>query len=164
MTTVLPDVIAPGLRVLFVGTAVGSASARARAYYAGPGNEFWPTLHTIGLTPRQLRPDEYATVLDYRIGLTDVCKIDSGSDAEVGTAGFDVRRFTALIAANRPALIGFNGKGAARAVLGVTVGYGPYGERLAGALPFVLPSTSGAARGYWDLRYWKQIAEAAGEL
>ena len=36
MSNVLPDLIAPDLRIVFTGTAVGSASARAGAYYAGP--------------------------------------------------------------------------------------------------------------------------------
>lgn len=47
---VLPDVWAAGLAVAFCGSAVGSASARRRAYYAGPGNAFWPTLFEDGLT------------------------------------------------------------------------------------------------------------------
>ena len=54
MGNVLPDLIAPNLRIVFTGTAVGSASAHAGAYYAGPGNAFWPTLHAVGLTPRLL--------------------------------------------------------------------------------------------------------------
>jgi TDG/mug DNA glycosylase family protein len=33
---VLPDVLAPGLRVVFCGYAPGTASARAGAYYAAP--------------------------------------------------------------------------------------------------------------------------------
>jgi len=52
---VLPDMLAPGLRIVFCGTAVGSASARRRAYYASPGNSFWPTLFRVGLTKRSSR-------------------------------------------------------------------------------------------------------------
>ena len=44
MAEVLPDILQPGLRVVFCGTAAGRASAKARAYYAGPGNSFWKTL------------------------------------------------------------------------------------------------------------------------
>ena len=33
---VLRDVLTPGLCIVFCGTAVGSASARRQAYYAGP--------------------------------------------------------------------------------------------------------------------------------
>ena len=49
--SVLPDVLVPGLAVVFCGSAVGAASARRRAYYAGPGNAFWRTLSEVGLTP-----------------------------------------------------------------------------------------------------------------
>lgn len=52
-TEVLPDVIDHDLSVVFCGTAAGNESARRRAYYAGPGNAFWPTLFKVGLTPRQ---------------------------------------------------------------------------------------------------------------
>ena len=47
---VLPDLIADDLDVVFRGTAAGTASAVKGAYYAGPGNVFWPTLYAIGLT------------------------------------------------------------------------------------------------------------------
>lgn len=59
MAGVLPDMLQPGLRVVFCGTAAGTASARAGAYYAGPGNAFWATLHSTGLTPVQLSPAEF---------------------------------------------------------------------------------------------------------
>jgi TDG/mug DNA glycosylase family protein len=38
--TVLPDVLEPGLRVVFCGTAVGAMSTQVGAYYAGCGNQF----------------------------------------------------------------------------------------------------------------------------
>ena len=66
---ILPDVLAPGMRVVFCGTAPGAASARARAYYAGPGNRFWVTLHEVGLTPILLRPDEFARLPEFGVGL-----------------------------------------------------------------------------------------------
>jgi len=55
----LPDVLRPGLRVVFCGTAAGAKSAQVRAYYAGPGNQFWATLSRVGLTRRRLAPREY---------------------------------------------------------------------------------------------------------
>ena len=36
--TILPDVLAPGLDIVFCGTAVGNVSAQRGVYYAGPGN------------------------------------------------------------------------------------------------------------------------------
>ncbi|HEY5333123.1 MAG TPA: mismatch-specific DNA-glycosylase, partial [Solirubrobacterales bacterium] len=96
---ILPDVFAPGLRVVFCGTAPGTASARAGAYYAGPGNRFWATLHEIGLTPVLLQPAEFARLSEFGIGLTDISKTASGSDREVGRSSFDRERLEAAIAA-----------------------------------------------------------------
>ncbi len=53
---VLPDLLAPGLDIVFCGTGAGAWSARVGAYYAKPGNKFWPTLYAVGLTPRRLQP------------------------------------------------------------------------------------------------------------
>src|ERR1700710_1081930 len=99
---VLPDVLAPGLRVVFCGYAPGTASARAGAYYAGPGNRFWLTLHEVGLTPHLLPPAEFARLPEFGIGLTDISKTASGSDAEVGSRGVDRKRLTPAIAPAPP--------------------------------------------------------------
>ncbi|MGE5282171.1 MAG: mismatch-specific DNA-glycosylase [Chloroflexota bacterium] len=161
MTGVLPDVLCSGLRVVFCGTAAGSASARAGAYYAGPGNSFWATLHATGLTPVRLAPAEFQRLPELGIGLTDVCKVRHGSDREVGAGGFDVAGLESRIAEARPANLAFNGKNAARAALGRKVEYGRRPERLGDATVWVLPSTSGAARGFWDIAPWEELARAA---
>lgn len=87
---VLPDVLAAGLDIVFCGTGAGARSAAVGAYYAKPGNRFWPTLHTVGLTPRQLAPADYAEVLRYGIGLTDVAKEHVGQDAVIDLSLVDV--------------------------------------------------------------------------
>ena len=158
---VLPDVLAPGLRIVFCGTAPGTASARAGAYYAGRGNRFWPTLFEIGLTPVLLLPSEFTGLLEFGFGLTDVSKTASGSDREVGRRGSDPRRLATTIAAVAPANLAFNGKNAARMGLGRPVAYGPRPERLGGAKVWVLPSTSGAANGFWDIEPWRDLASVA---
>ena len=142
---VLPDLLRPGLRLVFCGTAAGRASARAGAYYAGPGNSFWPTLAYVGLTPRELVPSEFELLPDYGIGLTDLCKIRHGSDAEVGTVEFDVDGLHAKVAAAEPER---------------PVAYGVQDETFGGAEVWVLPSTSGAARGHWDVAPWEELAQA----
>jgi double-stranded uracil-DNA glycosylase len=158
---ILPDVLAPGLRAVFCGTAPGTASARAGAYYAGPGNRFWLTLHEVGLTPVLLLPAEFTRLPEFGIGLTDISKTASGSDLEVGRRGVDPERLAAAVAAASPAHLAFNGKNAARAALGLPVDYGRQPERLGGATTWVLPSTSGAARGFWDIGPWHELAAAA---
>lgn len=156
---VLPDVIEPGLRVVFCGTAAGAASARRTAYYAGPGNKFWRMLHEIGLTPRRLRPDEYASVAQFGVGLTDLCKFESGSDLEIGTQGFDVGRLEELIVGHGPGLVAFNGVNAGRTALGSFAEYGRQPRGFAGAEAWVLPSTSGAANRWWDPDRWRDLGE-----
>jgi len=161
MADVLPDLLRPGLSVVFCGTAAGSASARARAYYAGTGNAFWPTLHETGLTPVQLKPSEYQRLPEFGIGLTDICKVLHGSDEEVGTAEFDVSGLQLRIAEAEPDNLAFNGKNAARAALEQNVAYGLQEERIGGATVWVLPSTSGAARRFWKIEPWQELARHA---
>jgi len=148
------------MRVVFCGTAPGTASAQAGAYYAGPGNRFWATLHEVGLTPVLLLPAEFARAAEFGIGLTDISKTASGSDAEVGDRGLDRKRLTATIATFAPGHLAFNGKNAARAALGRPVIYGPQPETIGSASVWVLPSTSGAARGFWDIGPWRDLARA----
>jgi TDG/mug DNA glycosylase family protein len=160
MAGVLPDVLQPGLRVVFCGTAPGTASARAGAYYAGRGNRFWDVLHATGLTPDELTPADFARLPEHGIGLTDICKVLHGSDQEVGTVEFDVAGLEERIAAAEPANLAFNGKNAARGALDRRVDYGVQPERIGGARVWVLPSTSGAARGFWDIEPWHELARA----
>lgn len=164
MDEVLRDVLTPGLRVVFCGTAPGSASAKARAYYAGPGNAFWKALHQTGLTPVELAPAEFTRLPEFGIGLTDICKVLYGSDEEVGTVEFDVDGLRGRVAAVEPAYLAFNGKSAARGALERAVEFGPQEEQIGGAAVWVLPSTSGAARRYWDIEPWQQLAEACAEI
>lgn len=161
---VLPDVLKPGLRVVFCGTAAGATSARRGAYYAGPGNQFWPILHQIGLTPRQLAPEEFTELPAFGIGLTDVSKTHVGRDQELDSKAFDVSGLIARLEAFRPSLIAFNGKNAAQVALGKKVEYGVQADTIGGAHVHVLPSTSGAARGYWAPDYWRAVGAAVGCL
>ena len=161
---VLPDVLAPGLRILFCGSAAGSASARAGAYYAGPGNRFWPVLHRVGLTPREIAPAGFRAVLRFGIGLTDICKRESGPDAALSGAADDAPALAAKVARWRPRILAFNGKRAAGVFFGAPTAALAFGrqERTAGpAAVYVLPSTSAAARRWWDERVWRALAEEA---
>jgi TDG/mug DNA glycosylase family protein len=156
--SVLPDVLGPDLRVVFCGTAVGRRSARLQAYYAAPGNQFWPVLRRVGLTQRQLAPSEFLDVLVYRIGLSDLVKVVSGTDAEIQMTDSDCHGFKAKIEQFAPKVVAFNGKRAAETFLGRTVTYGRQSEVIGDTMLFVLPSTSGAARRFWDETYWHELA------
>lgn len=161
---ILPDVLAPGLRVVFCGTAPGTRSARDGAYYAHPGNHFWRTLFAVGLTPRLLAPFEFREVLQFGIGLTDLAKHHFGPDAALPHAAFDAAALRRKLARYRPRIVAFTSKNAARA--GLALGsrppnYGESAEKLGHARVFVLPSPSGQARGFWSVEPWRQLALAA---
>jgi double-stranded uracil-DNA glycosylase len=158
---VLPDLLQPGLPLVFCGSAAGTASARAGAYYAGPGNVFWEVLYEVGLTPELLAPDEVQRLPEFGVGLTDLCKTKHGSDAEIG-GHYDTDRLRAAIAEAEPARLAFNGKSAAQAVLEMGVGYGVQEETVGGAEVWVLPSTSSRARRFWKIEPWRDLAEAIG--
>lgn len=164
---ILDDLLEDHLTIVFCGTRAGSASAQRGAYYAGPGNRFWPTLHAIGLTPHQLRPEAYAQLLTYRIGLTDLAKTTAGQDADMTPDDFDVQRFWGNIRRHAPAIVAFTSKTAAAVSLGMRTGalaYGRQMQRVAGAEIHVLPSTSGLATSYWNIAPWRDLATRAREL
>jgi double-stranded uracil-DNA glycosylase len=156
---VLPDVLAPGLRVVFCGTAAGEVAAGVGAPYAGPGNRFWWVLHEVGLTPRLLRAVEFREVLEYGIGLTDVAKRAVGRDAVLTPGDFDATAVVEKVERFRPGVLAFVGKRAAREVLGKNpAGYGEQGVTIDETRVWILPSTSGAARGFWDIAPWRDLA------
>src|SRR2546428_12269988 len=68
----VPDVIAPGLRVLFCGINPGLYTAAVGHHFARPGNRFWPALHQSGFTRRLLSPFEEAELLEMGLGITNV--------------------------------------------------------------------------------------------
>lgn len=155
---VLPDVLLPGLRVVFCGTAAGTRSAESGTYYAHPGNRFWWALHASGLTPRQLRPEEFPLLPQFGIGLTDVAKHHHGNDDQLPLEAFDAAALRDRIATHAPQALAFTSKAAARAVLGQVTDYGLQTETLGRTHVFVMPSPSGQARGHWRIEPWLDLA------
>ena len=156
---VLPDVLQPGLALVFCGTAAGKRSAAERAYYAHPGNLFWRTLFEAGLTPRRLTPAEFPLLPDFGIGLTDLAKRHSGNDSELPRDAFDVPALLAKIERHQPHLLAFTSKHAARAALGHATTYGLQAETIGKTQLFVLPSPSGQARGHWAAAPWLTLGQ-----
>ena len=59
-----------------------------------------------------------------------------------------------------PKVLVFNGKKAASVFLGVkSPGYGLQAAHIFSTAIFVLPSTSAAAKKYWDIGNWRALAE-----
>src|SRR5690242_12777551 len=72
LRTTLAPIIAPGLKVLFVGINPGLRSAEVGHNFARPGNRFWGALHASGFTPRRLAPEEDVTLPEYGLGITNI--------------------------------------------------------------------------------------------
>ncbi len=155
---VLPDVLDHDLRIVFCGSAAGRISAQRGAYYAGPGNRFWSTLAATGLTPCLLPPEAFPSLTDYGLGLTDIAKDAAGADHQLPPGSDDPAALRAKILRFAPQVLAFVGKRAGQAYLGRAVDYGLQSERLGPTRIFVLPSPSGAARGYWDVSWWQALA------
>jgi TDG/mug DNA glycosylase family protein len=162
---VLPDVLAEGLDVVFCGTAAGKRSAEVRAYYAGRGNKFWPTLHEVGLTSHCFAPDQYPQVLTFRIGLTDLAKQASGADSKLKRSDFSGQSLRDSIEKYRPRIVAFTSKRAAKEFLGRAVDYGLNKSKVNETLLFTLTSPSGLATRYWQKgKHWRELARLIREL
>jgi double-stranded uracil-DNA glycosylase len=149
--TVLPDIIAPGLSVLFCGINPGLLSAQKKQHFARPGNRFWPALHLSGFTPRQLRPSEQFELLDYDLGITNMVARASATAAELSKQEFvqGAEILTKLTEKYTPQTVAIVGIGAYRMGFNrpkATVGSQP--EKLGPAGIWVLPNPSGLNAHY----------------
>ena len=155
---ILPDLLDYNLNVVFCGMAASKKSKEVKAYYAGPGNKFWKTLFDIGLTLEKLKPEEFNKLIQYKIGLTDICKTDFGNDNEIDTSKYDANRLNVAIIKYQPSVLCFNGKNAAKIYLSKKkVDYGIQNETIGETKVYVATSTSGAASGFWDINIWKLL-------
>lgn len=162
----LPDVLVPGLDVVFTGTAPSRRSVALGAYYAHPGNRFWPTLHEVGFTPVRYEPHQYAELIHLGIGFTDLAKRAAGMDHEIDPELYEVERFEEEMRRCRPRVVAFTSKKAASVWMGVPTARIQYGhQRRVPDFPevFVLSSPSGAARGSWNIEPWAALARFLGK-
>ena len=160
----VPDVLAPGLRIVFIGINPGRVSAAARAHFANPRNDFWRLLRAASLTSRLYEPHEQFGLLEEGIGVTNAAyRTTPGSgDLRRGDFAGSGKRLEAIARELEPAWLAFVGKEAYRGTFGVRPELGPQEPTLANTRLFVLPSTSPAnAAVPWDerLRWFGALAE-----
>jgi TDG/mug DNA glycosylase family protein len=151
VTRTVPDVIAPGLDVLFVGINPGLYSAAIGHHFGRPGNRFWPTLHAAGFTPRRLSPFDERELLTCRLGITNIvarasARADELSDEEL-TAG--AASLEARVREYWPRVVAFLGVTAYRtAFQRPSARVGRQAETMEGAIVWVLPNPSGLNAHY----------------
>ena len=160
----VPDILAPGLAIVFCGINPGRRSAAAGCHFANPRNDFWRLLADAGLTPRLLDPIEQWTLLDHGFGLTNAAyRTTRGSgDLRRGDFAGSRERLERLAAELRPELIAFVGKAAYEGVFRRRPALGLQEERVTETRLYVLPSTSpaNAAVPYAErLSWFRALAE-----
>ena len=156
----VPDLIAPGLEVLFCGINPGLYTAAIGHHFGRPGNRFWPALHLSGFTPRLFSPWEERSLLDLRLGVTNLVMRTTAAaselrDEELRAGGAEL---LAKLERHRPRWLAVLGITAFRTAFGRPGAMvGPQEEGLASTRVWVLPSPSGLNAHY-------QLPELAAEF
>jgi TDG/mug DNA glycosylase family protein len=144
--TTIPDVLAPGLGVLFCGINPGLYSGALGQHFARPGNRFWPALHGGGFTPRLYAPSEQEQLLDLGLGITNVVGRATARADEL--TGDELREGGKLLAAkvleHRPRWLAVVGITAYRTAFGFPKArVGAQEQRIGETRVWVLPNPSG---------------------
>lgn len=147
----VPDLIAPGLKVLFCGINPGIYSGATGLHFARPGNRFWKVLHLAGFTNRQLGPSEEAKLLESGYGITcfvdrTTARADELSKAEFEEGG---RRLIEKLEIYKPRVLAVLGMGAYRTAFNrPRARIGLQDEKLGGTRVWLLPNPSGLNANY----------------
>jgi len=165
----VPDVLAPGLRIVFCGINPGRVSAAAGAHFANPRNDFWRLLHAARLTSRRLAPAEQLELLREGLGVTNAAYRTTPGSGDLRRRDFAgaAERLERLARELRPGWIAFVGKEAYRGAFGARPELGLQERVLGGTRLFVLPSTSpaNAAVPWRERLFWfDEIAGRASGL
>jgi TDG/mug DNA glycosylase family protein len=147
----IPDVLAEGLDVVFVGINPGLWSGAVGHHFARPGNRFWKALRGAGFTERVLDPSEDTSLLEGRLGVTNLVNRTTATAAELEDDELreGARRLSGRLAPLRPRFVAVLGIGAYRTGFGrPKASLGRQDERLDDAGLWVLPNPSGLNAHY----------------
>ena len=159
----LGPILGPDLSVLLVGINPSLRSAEVGHHFARPGNRFWPTLHAAGFTPRRLRPEEDAELIDFGIGVTNIASrptraADELSDDELRAGAVTLEATVERFAPRLVAIVGLTAYrtafGRRKAVMGRQA------ETIGGRPVWVLPNPSGLNAHYKPADFARVYAEA----
>jgi TDG/mug DNA glycosylase family protein len=142
----VPDVIAPGLTVLFCGINPGLYTAAIGHHFGRPGNRFWPTLYAAGFTERLLDPSEEQELLSMGYGITNVvaratATADELSQQEIKNGGKLLQETVRDFSPRYLAILGIGAYRTAFARPKASLGLQP--EPIGATKVWVLPNPSG---------------------
>jgi TDG/mug DNA glycosylase family protein len=147
----VPDVIAPGLKVLFCGINPGLYSAAVGHHFARPGNRFWPALFAAKFTNRLLSPFDELELLESGYGVTNVVMRTTATANELRREELLIggKRLVTKVRRYQPAFLAILGLGVYRtawndpkAVIGRQV------QQIGETVIWVLPNPSGLNAHY----------------
>ena len=151
MSEAVPDVVGPGLRVLFCGINPGALSGELGLHFARPGNRFWKLLQAGGFTDSLLSPAEQHTLPSLGIGVTNLVDRVTAKASEVGAGELraGATRLEAKVEALRPRWVAVLGLQAYRTAFQRPKAIiGPQSELLGEARLWLLPNPSGLQARY----------------
>jgi TDG/mug DNA glycosylase family protein len=146
----LTDYLREDLDLMIVGINPGTRSWNAGHHYAGPGNHFWPLLHESGLVSEPLTSADDARVLEWNIGLTNMVAHTTPSlaDLSLDELRAGAKSLARKLQRYRPRVVCFNGKRIYEVFAGKPCDFGRQPDRFAGAVVYVMPSTSPRGASY----------------
>jgi len=159
----MPDVIAPGLAVLFCGINPGMRSATLGQHFAHPANRFWKVLHRAGFTARVLEPWDTDGLLSAGLGITNLVARATRRAGELTAAELRAGAEDLEVRARRfhPDVVAVVGMGAYRtAFRRPAAAMGPQVEPLGPARLWLLPNPSGLQARY----QMEDLVDAYGAL
>jgi len=165
----VPDIIAPGLRVLFCGINPGLYTAAVGCHFARPGNRFWKALYEGGFTPRILDPSEQNQLLRAGCGITNIVDRASTGAAELTAAELAAggRNLDRKVREYAPRWLAVLGLGAYRTAFArPRASLGPQQDTVGGRPVWVLPNPSGLNASYRPAdfaRLFRELRDASGE-
>lgn len=148
----IPDLVGPGLRLLFVGINPGLWTAATETPFAHPGNRFYPALAAAGIIPRVpsfaegLSEDEKQELIAAGIGITNLVnratvRADELTKAELRAGAAQLTDKVAVWSPPVVAIVGLTAYRHAFARPKARAGLQP--ERIAHAELWVVPNPSG---------------------
>jgi TDG/mug DNA glycosylase family protein len=148
----VPDLLGPGLRLLFVGINPGLWTAATQTHFAHPGNRFYPALLEAGIITEPISPsagmtDEDRDRLRARgIGITNLARratarADELTDDELRAGALEL---VETVRRTAPRVVAVAGITAYRTAFGARkAALGRQPEPLAGAELWIVPNPSG---------------------
>ena len=148
----LPDLVGPGLQLLFVGINPGLWTAAVQTHFARPGNRFYPALRRAGILTRDIdlaggmTDDDRRHFLERGVGITNLvpratARADELTRAELRQGGLRLAEFVRTWQPRVVAVLGISAYRTAFAQPKARAGEQP--SPLEGARLWVVPNPSG---------------------